>query len=118
MTVNPLTVTPTTPIKVVYEIMKDNNFRQLPVVWGGELVGIVTERDVREIKHTPLFSAGVTEIIMTEYPITVTPDTPAHRAAAMLNAYKFNALPVLDDNVLVGIITTSSFLSHIIPMLE
>jgi CBS domain-containing protein len=49
---------------------------------------------------------------MTANPMTVTPDTPAYRAAKMLSLYKFGALPVVDDDLLVGIITVTDFLEH------
>jgi acetoin utilization protein AcuB len=50
------------------------------------------------------------ENVMTLNPITVTPDTPAVRAAEMLAVYKFGALPVVEGNRLIGIITVTDFL--------
>jgi CBS domain-containing protein len=50
---------------------------------------------------------------MTPNPITVTSDTPAYRAAEMLSTYKFGALPVVDNEVLVGIITVTDFLDYV-----
>jgi CBS domain-containing protein len=49
---------------------------------------------------------------MTTNPMVVTPDTPAYRAASMLSIYKFGALPVVDGEVLVGIITVTDFLDY------
>ncbi|HRO23544.1 MAG TPA: CBS domain-containing protein, partial [Promineifilum sp.] len=39
-------------------------------------------------------------------------DTPAYQAANMLSIYKFGALPVVDNGVLVGIITVTDFLNY------
>jgi CBS domain-containing protein len=44
--------------------------------------------------------------------MTVTPDTPAYRAASMLSIYKFGAMPVVDGDALVGIITVTDFLDY------
>jgi acetoin utilization protein AcuB len=49
---------------------------------------------------------------MTPNPITVSPETPAYRAAEMLSIYKFGALPVVDNEKLVGIITVTDFLDY------
>ena len=48
---------------------------------------------------------------MTPNPITTDVKTPAHQAASMLNAYKFNALPVLENGRFVGMITVADFLT-------
>jgi CBS domain-containing protein len=57
--------------------------------------------------------ANVTvESCMTPNPVTVTPETPAYRAAEMLSIYKFGALPVVDGTELVGIISTTDFLNY------
>jgi acetoin utilization protein AcuB len=47
MTKDPLTVTPTETIGQADELMNTNKIRQLPVVQGKDLVGIVTDRDIR-----------------------------------------------------------------------
>lgn len=112
MSVTPVTVAPDTPVAEIYRLMVEEAIRHLPVVEEGVLVGIVTERDVREVLNTPLFDIVSAETIMTENPITVTPETPAYIAAEMLNTYKFGALPVVDGRRLVGIVTVSDFLDH------
>lgn len=123
MTVIPNTVTPSTKLRQVIEIMKTQNCRQLPVLDNGRLVGIITDRDVRLVMNSPLVLHGrwqdeeildqvAAESCMTPNPMTVTPDTPAYRAAAMMSAYKFGALPVVDGDTLIGIITVTDFLEH------
>lgn len=121
MTVNPMTVAPDTPLPRIVETMNREGCRQLPVVDGDRLVGIVTDRDVRLVVNLPMMRDGrwqddkmvdplTAESCMTSDPITVTPDTPAYRAAEMLEIYKFGALPVVDGDSLVGIITVTDFL--------
>ena len=52
------------------------------------------------------------ESCMTPDPMTVAPDMPAYQAANMLSTYKFGALPVVDNEGLVGIITVTDFLNY------
>ena len=124
MTAVPDTVTPTTPLRTVIGIMKTGGYRQIPVLDNGQLVGIVTDRDIRLVMNSPvvlhdraqdeeLLTKVTVESCMTPNPITVTPETPAHQAAKLLSMYKFGALPVVDGNTLVGIITTTDFLNYV-----
>jgi CBS domain-containing protein len=92
--------------------MQENRVHQLPIMEGERLVGIVAERDVREVLDTPLFDIITVEAIMTETPIAVAPDTPAFKAAELLNTYKISALPVVDGDHLVGLVTVNDFLSY------
>ncbi len=123
MTEIPNTVTPQTTIRQVVEIMKSQGCRQLPVLLNGKLVGILTDRDVRLVMNSPLILHGrwqddeildniTAETCMTPDPMTVSPETPAYQAANMLSIYKFGALPVVDNGVLVGIITVTDFLDY------
>lgn len=123
MTVIPNTVTPQTTLRQVIELMKAQACRQLPVLDNGKLVGIITDRDVRLVMNSPLVLHGrwqdeeildniTAENCMTPDPMTIAPDTPAYQAANMLSIYKFGALPVVDNGVLVGIITVTDFLNY------
>jgi acetoin utilization protein AcuB len=123
MTVKAATVAPHTPLRRVVELMKRQGCRQLPIVESGRLVGIITDRDVRLAMNSPvvlhdhlqdeeILDHVTAENCMTPNPLTVTPDTSAYRAASMLSVFKFGALPVIDDDTLVGIITVTDFLDY------
>ncbi|HEX6387374.1 MAG TPA: CBS domain-containing protein [Anaerolineae bacterium] len=125
MTVIPNTITPDTPLRQVITLMKAQGYRQLPVLDNGRLVGIITDRDVRLAVNSPMVLHGqreneelldkvTAESCMTPNPITVTPDMPAYRAAEMLSIYKFGALPVVDDDTLIGIVTVTDFLDYFV----
>jgi CBS domain-containing protein len=114
MTVRPVTVAPDTLVSNVAELMQREGYRQLPVVENGELVGIITDRDIRMVQRDGHFETATAESCMTPNPITVTSDTPAYRAATMLTVYKFGALPVVDQHSLIGIITVSDFLDYFV----
>jgi acetoin utilization protein AcuB len=128
MTVIPSSVTPNTPIRTVIGVMKTEGCRQLPVLENGKLVGMITDRDLRLIMNSPVVLHGrwqdeelldsiSAESCMTPNPITVTPTTPAYRAAEMLSIYKFGGLPVLENETVVGIITVTDFLDYVVKLL-
>jgi acetoin utilization protein AcuB len=121
MTTDTVAINSDTPLRKIIGLMKQNSFRQLPVLEGKNLIGIVSDRDVRLAVNSPmivhdheedieLLEEVTAENVMTLNPITVTPDTPAVRAAEMLAVYKFGALPVVEGNRLIGIITVTDFL--------
>lgn len=130
MTVEPETVTPETSLLEVLERMKATACRQMPVLdEDGQLVGIITDRDLRLAMNSPLvlhersqdlalLGAATAGSVMTSRPQTVTPDTPAAQAAKILSTYKFGALPVVDQEVLVGIVSVSDFLDYLAEHLE
>jgi acetoin utilization protein AcuB len=125
MTSIPFTVSSDTPLRHVIELMKTEGCRQLPVLEDGNLVGIVTDRDIRLAMNSPIVLHGhwqdeelldraTARNCMTSNPMTVEPDTPAYQAARMLSIYKFGALPVVDEGLLVGIITVTDFLDNFV----
>jgi len=128
MTLIPSTITPDTPLRHIIGIMKSQGCRQLPVLDNGRLVGIISDRDVRLVMNSPIVLHGrwqdeelldkaTAESCMTPNPVTVTPDTPAAKAAEMLALYKFGALPVVEGNTLVGIVTVTDFLEFVVELL-
>ncbi len=126
MTTNVVTVLPTTSVEESYGYMKEYRIRHLPVVdRHGDLVGIVSDRDVRQALVTPSSdndqaSSEVTVgEIMTEKLFTVTPDTDIAEAASLIYFQKIGGLPVVDDEgKLVGIITAIDLLGLLIKMVN
>jgi len=124
MTVNPITITPDTPLRHVLATMKGAGCRQLPVLKDGVLVGIITDRDVRQAANVPALDPAYMERVdaldehlvrdyMTADPLTVPPIMPMARAAELLSIYKFGALPVVEEAVLVGIVSVTDFLNFL-----
>jgi CBS domain-containing protein len=115
MTNNPLTITAAETVGQADEFMSENNIRQIPVVDGHELVGIVTDRDIRSFLSGALLAdpdrrekALRTEVrdIMTTEPLFLAPDDDLEEAVEMLIEQKFGALPVVDEaEGLVGIVS-------------
>ncbi len=115
LTRDPLTLTPTETIGLADELMTQNKVRQIPVVKDRELVGIVTDRDVRSFLSGSILAnphdrdrALNTPIreIMTTDPITVSPEDDLQEVLELLIEEKIGGIPVVDDNEgLVGIVT-------------
>ena len=119
MSKHPITITEDTPINRALKLMRDEKVRRLPVLnKKGELVGIVSEKDLLYAAPSPATSLSIHEIhyliskitvdeVMTRDVITVSEYTPLEEAARIMADNKIGGLPVLRDGKLVGIITES-----------
>lgn len=126
MTKHPITITEDVPINQALQFMRDQNVRRLPVLnKKGELVGIVSERDLLYASPSPVTSLSIYELhylvskitvseVMTKDVITVSEYTPLEEAARIMADNKIGSLPVVRDGEapllrhrLVGIITES-----------
>ncbi len=112
MLVSPKTISPQTSILEARLLMESEGTLQLPVLEEDRLVGIITDHDICLAIHAPLESEQSVADFMTADPITVSPDTPIYKAAQILGSYKFGALPVVDGDKLVGLITSSLLLAY------
>ena len=117
----PITIAPETPVLEARRVMQTRAIRHLLVVEDGLLVGIVTDRDIRLNMPSPATTLSVWEVnyllarltvreVMTRSVIVVEPDRPARDAAFLLLTEKIGALPVVDGERLVGIVTETDFL--------
>ncbi|RPJ09470.1 MAG: CBS domain-containing protein [Deltaproteobacteria bacterium] len=116
------TVSPETSIFRAREMMESHKISHLPVTDGkAHLLGIVTDRDLKEAWASPATTLSVHELtyvlrkltvsnIMTRKVITATPDMTIERAARTLHDNKIGALPVLKHDKLVGIITITDLM--------
>jgi acetoin utilization protein AcuB len=115
MTKVPLTVAPSETIGQADELMTTNKIRQLPIIKENELVGIVTDRDIRSFLSASLLESSEgrekalnTKVreIMTSSPITLCPEDDLEEAVELLIEEKIGGIPVVDDvEDLVGIVT-------------
>jgi len=128
MSRNVITITPDQSLRMARERMRKHGIRRLPVVKDGQLVGMVTDRDVRQAWASPATSLSTHELlylldrvmvqeVMTPKVLTVTPDTPLVEAARLLHDHKIGGLPVVDGRAVVGIITEMDLLEAFIEFL-
>jgi acetoin utilization protein AcuB len=123
MTINPNTVHPDMPLSQALDLMNDVTCRHLPVLENGMLIGMISDRDLRLAANMPMLdptnmsrlkiqTMDVGEF-MTPDPITITSTATVQEAASTLNQFTISALPVLDDGLLVGIITVYDILDYV-----
>jgi acetoin utilization protein AcuB len=117
MTKNPITVESESLLLDARKVMKEHNFRRLPVVDKGKLVGIVTKQDLDEAMPPPTSATSAYEFrslsrmrvkeIMKKNPLTFTPDTLFEEALKIGQKNKISSFLVVDNGKLVGITTES-----------
>lgn len=125
-----VTVTPDIPFQDALKLMREKGFRRLPVVNpSGELVGIVSERDLLYAAPSPASSLSVWELnyllsqlqvreIMTRHVITTTVDTPIEDAAEVMATRKIGGMPVVDENnYVLGVITETDIFKALVEMM-
>lgn len=123
---NPVWVDENDSMKKAMDLLKERDIRHLPVLKDGEkLVGIVTERDIKQASPSPATALEIREIyylldkvkvkqIMTRRPYTISSTAPIEEAALILREKKIGCLPVVDGGTLVGILTETDILDAFI----
>lgn len=128
MKANPITVGPQDSFRHAMNLIRQRGIRHLPVVEGGRLVGIVTDRDVRQASPSAATSLEVHELhyllekikirdIMTSEVVTAMPEMPIEAAARLMLTHRIGSLPVLRGMALVGIITETDILSAFVEVM-
>ena len=119
MTPNPITVRPDVSIVDALEQMRREKVRHLPVVdKDGRLQGIVTRQDLLYASPSSVTSLNVWEVtylvsrikvseVMTKKVITASEGMPVEEAARIMADHKVGCLPVVRNQIVVGIITES-----------
>lgn len=96
-----VTAAPDTSVRDARQLMAEARIRHLPVLEGGLLVGIVSDRDLRS---APGDAVPLAEI-MARPVFVLSRDTPVRRAARIFRERRFGAMPVLQGRELVGIVS-------------
>lgn len=101
------TANPDTPISQAMATMSEQNIGSLVVIEHGELVGMVTFREIISHLHTKGCEAVNYTIrsIMDDAPISVTPNTSADEVQRLILSKHARYLPVMDGPVLLGVVS-------------
>jgi acetoin utilization protein AcuB len=129
MTSDPKTVSDDDPVRAAVMLFVENRIRHLPVVRGDSLVGIISDRDLKQAM--PSIVAGATpeeyqnfmeetsiEQTMTADPITCAPDTDLVEVVREFCQHKVGAIPVVEGERLVGIVTQTDMMHAFLEVLE
>jgi CBS domain-containing protein len=128
MTKDVLTVNRDESIRRPWELVEEKRLRRFPVMDGDTLVGIITDRDLRNATassvvltekkyHDFLLDTVKVESVMTPNPKTVSPDTSLIDAARIILEMKVGGLPVVEEGRLVGIITETDLIGALVELL-
>ena len=128
MTKDPHVVPPSTPVMEAMQLLRDEGYRRLPVVKDGKLVGIVTDRDLKEATPSKATSLSVYELnyllskltlkdVMRAPVITIGPDEPIEQAALTMETHRVSGLPVILRGQVVGILTITDLLRAFVDFL-
>lgn len=108
-------------LSTVEDIMRLGRVRHMPVVSGGKLVGVVSERDLlrsslsslsshrNDVRKAFLFGVEIGRV-MSQPPIVIDPHATIKQAACTMAEAKIGCLPVVDGEELVGIVTETDVL--------
>jgi acetoin utilization protein AcuB len=119
MTTDVITVAPTTSIEQAEHIMTEKNIRRLLVVENEKAIGIIVRRDmIMSLQSPTILKETPVEWIMTKNLITISPEAPITEAIKTLRKHKINALPVVEHDQLIGIITVVDLLHELMRRLE
>ena len=108
MTAAPHSIGSDQTIATASQMMSSLQVRHLPVLRGGRLLGMITDRDVkliegfRDVDPTQL----AVEEAMTEQPYTVEPDAPLDQVVSTMAEKKLGSAVILQNQKVVGIFTT------------
>ena len=123
-------VRPSDSVWTALKLLGERHIRHLPVVEDGRLVGIVTDRDIRLVypsavtaddkKQDPFDALEKISVgqIMTKRVFTVTPETSIADAARLLLERRIGGLPVVQGDLLVGIITKTDILAAFVEIMQ
>lgn len=119
MTAPAITVEPSTMLLDAALTFRSSSIRHLPVLQDGQLVGLLTDRDIQrcapsrlipvtEDVYNGVFAGNTVERVMTRDPRSVSPDLPLAEAIAQMQQARYGCLLVVDQqDQLVGILTRS-----------
>jgi acetoin utilization protein AcuB len=116
MSPDPVTIDQHDKLSKAKATMDAGNFRRVPVVDGGRLVGILTERDLHKYSGF-LESTRVTAAMRTSL-ITVTPYNTVEDAARLMLKHKIGGLLIVAEGRLVGIVTTTDLVKAFLNVVQ
>jgi acetoin utilization protein AcuB len=108
MTTTPHSIGSEQTIAKAASVMSLHQIRHLPVLHGGQLLGILTDRDIKLIESfRDVDGTKITvEEAMTERPYTVAPETPLDQVVQTMAEKKYGSAVVVQNHKVVGIFTT------------
>lgn len=120
MTTTPQTIGQDQTLAVAHKLMRENHIRHLPVLKGGKLVGVLSDRDLalietlRDVDPTRV----TVEDAMTQAPYTVSPDSGLDEVVSTMAEHRYGSAMVMDNGKIVGVFTTVDALTALAELLS
>ncbi|SMD45676.1 CBS-domain-containing membrane protein [Aquiflexum balticum DSM 16537] len=125
MTKDVFTVQENEKLTKVLELFRKHKIRHLPVLSGNKIVGIISRTDINRLTFGALFDnqEGVDEAVleilsipqvMTSKPRVVAADDPIKSIAEIFANEEYHALPVVENDILKGIVTTTDVIKYLL----
>ncbi len=125
MTRNLITAKASDSLRSINNLFRDHQIRHLPIVSGDKLVGIISKTDLLRLSFGDLyddqqaadetvFDLLSTEHVMVNQPITVQAKESIKAVAEKMSQVEFHALPVLDEDKIVGIVSTTDLIKYLL----
>ncbi|MEZ4787784.1 CBS domain-containing protein [Flavobacterium haoranii] len=109
------------------QLFKKHHIRHIPVVNGNKIIGMLSYTDLlrisfadavddddSEVIDTTVYNMFTVEQVMAKNLVKVSPDNTIKETAEILSKKEFHALPVCEDDLLVGIVTTTDLIKYLI----
>lgn len=126
MTKDVITLNHTDDLETAERLFKTKRIRHIPVVSGKEIIGILSYTDLLRISFadatdendyevdTIVYNMFTIEQVMAKNLVSIPSNTTIKEVAELLAKKEFHALPIVDNNELVGIVTTTDLIQYLI----
>ncbi|SNR14511.1 CBS domain-containing protein [Tenacibaculum jejuense] len=126
MSANLVTLSSIDDLTTAEELFKTHEIRHIPVVQGEEIIGMLSHTDLLRVSYAETVQEYETEVdivlnsiftieqVMTKNVVTVNASDTIKEVAEVLSTREFHALPVVENNVLVGIVTTTDLIKYLL----
>ena len=120
MTTSPHTVGSDQTLAHAHKLLKELEVRHLPVLRGGELVGMITERDLALVETLRDVDPSVilVEDAMSQGVYTVSPDAPIDEVVTEMASKKYGSAVVMQNHKVVGIFTAIDAMNALVKLLH
>ncbi|HZY01877.1 MAG TPA: CBS domain-containing protein [Anaeromyxobacteraceae bacterium] len=120
MTLSPQVISSGHTLAQAHQVMRERKIRHLPVVDGGRLVGLVSQRDLYLLQTLRGLDPATetVEEAMSREPFAVRPDAPLDEVALAMAEHKYGSAVVVDQGVVVGLFTTVDALRALAALLR
>lgn len=130
MTKHVVTISVRDSLDQAEKLMRQNKIRHLPVVHKGKMVGILSLTDLMRLSFSDNFGENESDVDLAVYrmlriehvmmakPISIRPENTIRDAAEILAHKEFHALPVVENESVVGIVTTTDLIRYFLQKMD